>query len=57
MTPTTMQDRIDRDLMTVDQKIAKLSAIEAKAVAERTEIQHTRRALLAAAVALRGETV
>ncbi len=52
----SMQDRIDRDLMNTDQAIAKQDRIIADATAARTDLEHARRALLAAAAALRGET-
>lgn len=56
MNARTMQDKIDRDLLTIDQAIAKQSDIIDRATSARVSLEHARRALLAAASALRGET-
>lgn len=55
MNSTAMRDKIDRDLLNVDQAIAKQSDIIDRATTMRIDLEHSRRALLAAASALRGE--
>lgn len=51
-----LRDRIDRELVTLDQKIARHTAAIDTATAALADLQATRRAHLAAVAALRGDT-